>query len=70
MTPGAALEARWIRPEPRRTLSAPVLQRIVDAAFPCRRVVEIQPLTEGLRNANFRLRLDSTPESIVLRIYE
>jgi aminoglycoside phosphotransferase (APT) family kinase protein len=33
-------------------------------------VVEIQPLTEGLRNANFKLRLDSTPESIVLRIYE
>jgi aminoglycoside phosphotransferase (APT) family kinase protein len=70
MTPGAALEAHWSRLEPRRTLSAPVLQRIVDTAFPRRRVVEIQPLTEGLRNANFKLRLDSTPESIVLRIYE
>ena len=70
MIPGAALEARWSRLEPRRTLSAPVLQRIVDTAFPRRRVVEIQPLAEGLRNANFKLRLDSTPESIVLRIYE
>jgi fructokinase len=70
MIPGAPLEARWTRLEPRRTLSAPVLQRIVDTAFPRRRVVEMQPLTEGLRNANFKLRLDSTPEPIVLRIYE
>jgi fructokinase len=30
----------------------------------------LEPLTEGLRNANFKLRLDSAPESIVLRIYE
>jgi aminoglycoside phosphotransferase (APT) family kinase protein len=62
--------ARWSRLEPRRTLPAPVLQRIVDTAFPRRRVVEMQPLTGGLRNANFKLRLDSTPESVVLRIYE
>ena len=56
--------------EPRRTLSAPVLERIVDTAFPVRRVVEMQPLTDGLRNANFKLRLDSAPESVILRIYE
>jgi aminoglycoside phosphotransferase (APT) family kinase protein len=67
---GAPLEARWSRLEPRRTLHAPVLKRIVDIAFPRRRVVEMQPLAEGLRNANFKLRLDSTPESMVLRIYE
>jgi aminoglycoside phosphotransferase (APT) family kinase protein len=30
----------------------------------------VRPLTDGLRNANFKLRLDSAPESIVLRIYE
>jgi aminoglycoside phosphotransferase (APT) family kinase protein len=70
MIPGAALEAHWSRLEPRRTLSAPVLERIVDTAFPGRRVIEMQPLAEGLRNANFKLRLDSAPESIVLRIYE
>jgi len=70
MTPVAAPQAGWRSLEPRRTVSTPVLERIVDTAFPRRRVVEIQPLTEGLRNANFKLRLDSTPESIVLRIYE
>jgi membrane protease YdiL (CAAX protease family) len=30
----------------------------------------MHPLTDGLRNANFKLRLDSQPEFIVLRIYE
>jgi aminoglycoside phosphotransferase (APT) family kinase protein len=70
MIPGAALEARWSRLEPRRALPAPVLERIVDTAFPRRRVIEMQPLDQGLRNANFKLRLDSAPESMVLRIYE
>src|ERR1700684_4092431 len=70
MIPGAALEARWSSLEPRRTLSAPVLERIVDTAFPRRRVSEMQPLVEGLRHANFKLRLDSAAESMVLRIYE
>lgn len=30
----------------------------------------MQPLADGLRNANFKLQLDSTPEPIVLRVYE
>jgi len=34
------------------------------------RVVEMQPLGDGLRNANFKLRLDGQPEPVVLRIYE
>ena len=67
-------EARWVRAEPRRTLPA-TIYRMVHAAFPCARVLDIQPLTGGLRNANFKLRLDSnqkqpTPEHIVLRIFE
>lgn len=70
MIPAAAVEARWICIEPRRTLSAPIARRIVDTALPGRRVLDIQPLTEGLRNANFKPRLDGSPESIVLRIYE
>jgi Ser/Thr protein kinase RdoA (MazF antagonist) len=30
----------------------------------------MQPLGDGLRNANFKLRLDGQPEPVVLRIYE
>jgi aminoglycoside phosphotransferase (APT) family kinase protein len=46
------------------------LNRILTASFPGRRVAEIQPLAGGLRNANFKLRLASSAESLVLRIYE
>src|SRR6202021_1773290 len=70
MITGVPAEARWIRPEQRRTLLSSLVGRIVRLAFPQSSVVNAQPLTEGLRNANFRLRLDSTPEFIVLRIYE
>jgi aminoglycoside phosphotransferase (APT) family kinase protein len=63
-------EARWLRPEPRRTLQRAVLQKIVETAFPGHSVVEVQPLTDGFRNANFRVRLDSKLESVVLRMYE
>jgi aminoglycoside phosphotransferase (APT) family kinase protein len=70
MAHGAPGKARWFRSEPRRTLPIPDLERIVHTAFPRGQVAEIQPLGDGLRNANFKLRLDSTPEWIVLRIYE
>jgi fructokinase len=33
-------------------------------------VLEVQPLTAGLRNANFKLVLDRAPECVVLRVYE
>jgi aminoglycoside phosphotransferase (APT) family kinase protein len=67
---GAPDETRWIRPEPRRNLPVPVLERMVQTAFPHRRIVQAQPLTDGFRNANFRLQLDPSPGEIVLRIYE
>jgi aminoglycoside phosphotransferase (APT) family kinase protein len=63
-------QARWVRPEPRRTLPAALLERMVHAAFPCARIHEIEPLTGGLRNANYKLRLDSMQEDLVLRIFE
>jgi aminoglycoside phosphotransferase (APT) family kinase protein len=47
-----------------------MLHRILGRALPGRRVVDVQPLTEGLRNANFKLRLDSMVEPLVLRLYE
>jgi aminoglycoside phosphotransferase (APT) family kinase protein len=70
MIGGAPPEARWLREEPRRTLPPQLLERVVQAAFRRNRVVDIQPLTAGLRNANFKLRLDSVRGSFVLRIYE
>ena len=70
MISGTPKEARWIRSEPRRTLSAAVLERMVQTAFPGRRVVSMQLLADGWRNANFKLTLGSETESVVLRIYE
>jgi fructokinase len=59
-----------MRAEPRRSLPAPVLDRIVHTAFPGCRVLASEPLGDGKRNANFKLRLDHAPEPVVLRIYE
>jgi hypothetical protein len=70
MLPGVPHEARWTRREPRRTLPPEILDRIVHTAFPRCSVVEMQPLGDGLRNANFKLCLDGQPEPVVLRIYE
>ena len=70
MLPGAPHQARWTRWEPRRTLAPETLDRIVHTAFPRCRVIEMQPLGGGLRNSNFKLRLDGHPEPVVLRIYE
>jgi aminoglycoside phosphotransferase (APT) family kinase protein len=43
---------------------------MVHRASPGSRVIELQPLGDGLRNANFKLRLEGQPEPVVLRIYE
>jgi hypothetical protein len=52
----APYEARWIRQEPRRSLPAALFERMVQAAFPGARILDIYPLTGGLRNANYKLR--------------
>ncbi len=70
MAPDAPREARWVRSEPRRAIPAEEAERMVRRAFPRGRIVHIQPLAGGLRNANFRLTLDSTAGPIVLRVYE
>jgi len=51
-------------------LPADVLERIVHTAFPRDSVLEAEPLVAGRRNANFKLRLFSQSEPIVLRLYE
>ncbi len=70
MLPGAPKEARWITAWPRRRVPDAVLERIIQTAFPGRRIVQISPLTEGLRNSNFKIGLQSAPHCIVVRIYE
>ncbi len=70
MISGAPPEARWIRPAPRHTLPTPSLNRLMHRAFgPCH-ILEFHPLTDGLRNANFKILLDTSPHRIILRIYE
>ena len=68
--PGAPEQARWMRAEPRRSLPAPLLERVVNAAFPRCSVLSSEPLGDGKRNANFKLQLDPAPGQVVLRIYE
>jgi aminoglycoside phosphotransferase (APT) family kinase protein len=70
MVPGAPDAARWFRDTPRGTLGVPLVERIVHRALPCRRVVNIEPLSGGLRNCNLKLQLADPPEAIVLRVYE
>lgn len=70
MVEGSPREARWLRAEPRRTLPLQVVERIVKTAFPRCHGMEMEPLPDGWRNANFKLSLDCTPEPLVLRIYE
>jgi aminoglycoside phosphotransferase (APT) family kinase protein len=43
---------------------------MIHRAFPRAAVISVEPLTEGFRNSNFKLRLDVKPGTIVLRIYE
>ncbi len=70
MIPGAPEPARWTRAEPRRSLPAALLERMVRLALPGRRVLSAEPLGDGWRNANFKLRIEPSPETAVLRIYE
>jgi len=70
MIPGAPREARWIRSEPRRSLPATDLDRLLRHALGDCTVAEVQPLTAGFRNANFKVRLNTRVGWIVVRIYE
>ncbi len=42
MIPGAHQAARWRRPAPRRTWSAPLAQRMVQTAFPGCRLLDME----------------------------
>jgi len=70
MIHGGPVESRWLRPEPRRTVPTNVVAKAVKTVFPGHKIVDVLPLSDGFRNANFKVHLDSTPEFVVLRIYE
>lgn len=70
MIPGAPREARWVRPEPRRSLPARDVERMLERALGKCAILEVRPLIDGLRNANFKIILDRAPECVVLRVYE
>jgi aminoglycoside phosphotransferase (APT) family kinase protein len=70
MIPGTPAEARWICSAPRRSFPERDFARVVGSGFKSSRIVRVQPLIEGLRNANFKVQIESTAISIVVRIYE
>jgi aminoglycoside phosphotransferase (APT) family kinase protein len=70
MLSGAPQAARWLRAEPRRSQHAQLVESILHTEFPHHRLLKFHPFNEGMRNANFRLRLDRAPHFAVLRIYE
>lgn len=70
MIPGAPHEARWVRSEPRRSLPVADVQRVLERALGKCSVLQVQPLTDGLRNANFKVVFDRAPQALVLRVYE
>jgi len=70
MLAGTPHQARWVKPEPRRELTAREMQCILRQAGMDERVRGVEPLAGGLRNANFKLRLEGSAEAFVLRLYE
>jgi aminoglycoside phosphotransferase (APT) family kinase protein len=70
MIPCAPPQARWIRSAPRRSLPVPDLARLIERGLGTSCIADVQPLTDGLRNANFKVQLESPARSIVVRIYE
>jgi aminoglycoside phosphotransferase (APT) family kinase protein len=69
MIPGSPPEARWIKPKP-GALTSHDLERMVRIALPRSRVLAIEPFADGLRHANFKITIDSSPHQIVLRVFE
>jgi fructokinase len=46
-----------------------MIERMLGAAFPHRRVVAAVPFPDGFHNTNLRIELDGPPSPLVLRIY-
>jgi len=63
------MERSWNRRRPFIELGLAEVQERVRLASPGAKVQAIEPLTAGLRNTNYRVRLDGRAESVVLRLY-
>ena len=70
MISGAPEQARWVRGQPRRSLAPGLAERLVHRGLSGARILSTEPLADGMRNANFRIHLDCSPGTIVLRVYE
>jgi aminoglycoside phosphotransferase (APT) family kinase protein len=69
MVPGVPQQARWLRAAPRREWPRQTLERMIGSALAAR-VGSVEPLTGGLRNANFKIHVEGLAAPVVLRIYE
>jgi aminoglycoside phosphotransferase (APT) family kinase protein len=70
MIAGRWNQARWSKPEPRRGLAEAELEIVLRVASLPTRVRHIEPLADGLRNANFKIDLGGSREPVVVRLYE
>jgi aminoglycoside phosphotransferase (APT) family kinase protein len=70
MLAGTPAQARWVKAAPHLDWPLAVVERMVSMAFPHHSVLECRPLSNGLRNVNLLLRLDSPAAPLVLRIYQ
>lgn len=59
-----------MQPEPRRVIPVRLAEQMTRKALPRAVVTSVEALTGGFRNANFKLRLNVKPGTLVLRIYE
>jgi Ser/Thr protein kinase RdoA (MazF antagonist) len=63
------MEGRWERHRPFLRLDRAALEARLAVPFPGARVREATPLSGGLRNSNYRLRLDGRDDPVVLRLF-
>jgi aminoglycoside phosphotransferase (APT) family kinase protein len=70
MVPGTAEEARWRHTGQHLVFPLSVLERMIQSVLPRCRVLGMEPLAGGLRNASFKVHLHSLTEPVVLRIHQ
>jgi aminoglycoside phosphotransferase (APT) family kinase protein len=64
-----SVETGWERRFPFRHLCAAEIEARIEPFAPGARVLEAEPLRGGLRNTNYRVRLSTQEEAVVLRVY-
>ena len=65
-----AEKATWKVVSPPPPLRLAVADELLDAWRGTKRVVSAEPLTGGLMNWNYSIRLSGTPERFVMRFYD